>query len=291
MGPLALGYVGVNSPNYEEWLTFAPEVLAAAVDRGPDGSVLLKFDDRHHRFAIHPGDEDGLAYLGWEYLDHDQLERAIADVEGHGFSVKRASQEEADERAVAEYAYFTDPFGFRHELFWGQVYIPRSFYPPRPHGGFVTDPMGMGHAVFMVPDLEKGRRFILDVLGLRFTDEVDVHGLRVAFFRANARHHSLAIMAMGDVAALQHVMFQVRELDDVGIAHDVCLRKEVPMLISLGRHHNDRMLSFYFQTPSGFAIEYGWGGLEIDDDTWVPALTKAQEIWGHEFSGVIPGGD
>ena len=38
--------------------------------------------------------------------------------------------------------------------------------------------------------------------------------------------------------------------------------------MTLGRHTNDLMTSFYVRTPSGFEIEYGTGGLVVDDDTW-----------------------
>ena len=30
--------------------------------------------------------------------------------------------------------------------------------------------------------------------------------------------------------------------------------------MTLGTHTNDRMTSFYVRTPSGFEIEYGFGG-------------------------------
>jgi len=52
--------------------------------------------------------------------------------------------------------------------------------------------------------------------------------------------------------------------------------------MTLGGHPNDRMFSFYVKTPSGFAIEYGWGGLTIDDEeTWVVRTYDKLDIWGH----------
>ena len=36
---------------------------------------------------------------------------------------------------------------------------------------------------------------------------------------------------------------------------------------TLDRHTNDHMTSFYVNTPSGFFIEYGWGGRVIDPKT------------------------
>lgn len=43
------------------------------------------------------------------------------------------------------------------------------------------------------------------------------------------------------------------------------------------------MLSFYPLTPSGFDIEYGWGGLEVDDETWHVLTHEANSAWGHTF--------
>jgi hypothetical protein len=42
------------------------------------------------------------------------------------------------------------------------------------------------------------------------------------------------------------------------------------------------MISFYCQTPDGFMVEAGWGGLQIDD----PSTTGTYQItrpsfWGH----------
>ena len=50
----------------------------------------------------------------------------------------------------------------------------------------------------------------------------------------------------------------------------------------LGKHPNDEMFSFYMATPSGVDIEYGWGGLEIDDSVWQPKTFNQTSIWGHQ---------
>jgi len=57
---------------------------------------------------------------------------------------------------------------------------------------------------------------------------------------------------------------------------------------SLGRHANDQMVSFYVRTPGGFDIEYGTGGLRVDDTTWVTRETTTISLWGHSFAA--PGG-
>jgi hypothetical protein len=41
------------------------------------------------------------------------------------------------------------------------------------------------------------------------------------------------------------------------------------------------MFSFYVVTPSGFMIEYGYGGLVIDDRDWEVRSYPQLSDWGH----------
>jgi 3,4-dihydroxy-9,10-secoandrosta-1,3,5(10)-triene-9,17-dione 4,5-dioxygenase len=36
-------------------------------------------------------------------------------------------------------------------------------------------------------------------------------------------------------------------------------------------------------TPSGFAIEYGYDGWQVDWDDFTPTISHAPDLWGHEF--------
>jgi len=56
------------------------------------------------------------------------------------------------------------------------------------------------------------------------------------------------------------------------------------MSATLGRHVNDKMLSFYMRTPSGFDVEFGCEGLEVDDREWVARESTAVSLWGHDFT-------
>ena len=71
-------------------------------------------------------------------------------------------------------------------------------------------------------------------------------------------------------------------LDDVGFALDRCQAAQVPIVWSLGKHTNDQMVSFYVKSPSGFAIEYGCGGIVVDDATWRVGYYDRPSIWGHK---------
>jgi 2,3-dihydroxybiphenyl 1,2-dioxygenase len=278
----SLGYIGFASPKSEEWLAFGPELLGLELaGRGPDGAVLLRVDDAAHRIAVHPGDRDDLAYLGWTLAGPGALDDAIVALEKEGLTVERGGAELAALRSVADLAWFVDPFGFRHELAWGQRMRPGSFRPGRAMSGFVTGRGGLGHAVLIVPDLERAQSFYTRVLGFRLSDRIDA-GIHVRFLHCNPRHHTIALAGAPGVVGVHHLMLEVAALDDVGTALDLCERRGVPIAMSLGRHTNDHMTSFYLRTPSGFEIEYGFGGRLVEDEaSWVAGAYEATSIWGH----------
>jgi 3,4-dihydroxy-9,10-secoandrosta-1,3,5(10)-triene-9,17-dione 4,5-dioxygenase len=53
---------------------------------------------------------------------------------------------------------------------------------------------------------------------------------------------------------------------------------------TLGQHANDRMISFYMKTPSGFDVEVGTGGAQVDWNAHVTHEFTAVSLWGHDFS-------
>jgi len=119
------------------------------------------------------------------------------------------------------------------------------------------------------------------VLGLRLSDYM-VKPFKIYFFHVNLRHHSFAVLETGH-NGIHHLMVELFMLDDVGQAYDLASREEGRTATTLGRHTNDFMTSFYSRTPSGFLVEYGWGGRSIDPDTWKPAeMTYGPSLWGHE---------
>ncbi len=88
----------------------------------------------------------------------------------------------------------------------------------------------------------------------------------------------------GNPTGIVHLMVEVEESDDVGLCLDRALRRNVKMSATLGRHINDKMLSFYIKTPGGFDIEFGCEGLEVEDQNWVARESTAVSLWGHDFT-------
>jgi 2,3-dihydroxybiphenyl 1,2-dioxygenase len=142
--------------------------------------------------------------------------------------------------------------------------------------------------VITVGNQAKAEAFYMEGLGFLLSDHIELgppdRKLTLTFLHCNPRHHTLALVPMRSPKRLNHIMLQVASLDDVGHGLDAARDAGVKISSTLGKHTNDRMVSFYIQTPSGFDIEYGFGGVEIDDSTWQPATHHSTSFWGHKSS-------
>ncbi len=78
-----------------------------------------------------------------------------------------------------------------------------------------------------------------------------------------------------------HVMFEAERLEDVGRAWERLGKSKTPVMMTLGQHANDPMLSFYVTSPSGCGIEFGCGGTLVDDASWAVREVGPEELWGH----------
>lgn len=288
----SLSYVGFASPNAAEWQTFAADILGLeVVSSAADDVVRLRLDDAAWRIAVHPGETNQLDYVGWDVGSKALLRDGVAQLEAAGVTVHAGGDDLASARNVAGLAWFNDPAGFRHELSFGQKAGDAPFKPGQGVSGFVTGEQGLGHIVFMVPDLQAATDFYMELLGFRHSDDIDA-GMKVRFFHCNPRHHTLAISEIPGHRGVHHLMLQVESIDDVGLAYDRALEAGAPIAMGIGKHPNDQMTSFYVRTPSGFEIEYGTGGLEIPmHEEWPVGQFHELSIWGHKPQGdpLMPG--
>ena len=77
---------------------------------------------------------------------------------------------------------------------------------------------------------------------------------------------------------VHHIVFEVEDIDQVGYALERATRAGHPITASLGRHKNDRVLSFYMRSPAGFEVEIGCDARLVDErrgwSTTSPAATS-----------------
>ncbi|MCR9184190.1 MAG: VOC family protein [Halieaceae bacterium] len=298
----SVGYMGIGASDPVKWLAYGVDVIGMMPARaipgqgwgvpqhsdlkatdgvGPDGSVYLKMDERQWRLAIHPTlGREGLLYLGLEVEDKYALERSVQELAGAGIEVSVGTEAQAFARSVSGIAYLRDPAGNALELYYGPVQ-DYKFHSPVGGQEFVAGHLGIGHMNIFVEDLEANYNFYTRVLGFQLSDYIRMGpDSALKFMRCNERHHSIAIIGMGDVNGLQHAMFEMQTIDDVGKALDRALAAGITITSSLGRHRNDGMLSFYMRSPSGFDVEIGCGCLLIDDSWTVNEFCEG-DVWGH----------
>lgn len=290
----SLGYVKVQTADIDRWRHFAFKVLGFAEGSGPDDEALyLRMDERAARIIVVPGDVDKIVTVGWEVRDHASLTRVKAALDGAGIPVKELSQEEADARRVEEVIAFDDPAGTSTEVFHGAVLDHSPVVTPF-GARFVTGDQGLGHVVLPALDVPGLFHFYTEVLGFksrgafRVPTPPEFGPLRVRFLGINARHHSLAIcpaMTLRD-PGLIHLMVEVDALDAVGQALDRVNKDGFQLSSTLGRHTNDKMVSFYVRAPGD--IEFGTDGLRVDENHYTAEEITADSYWGHEWVSDLP---
>ncbi|MEU4691639.1 iron-dependent extradiol dioxygenase HsaC [Actinoplanes sp. NPDC023714] len=293
MSPIrSLGYLRVEATDMPAWQEFGTKILGMVAGRGPSSdSLYLRMDELPARIVVTPGSRDRLVASGWEVPDFSALSRLSEAVEKAGVTVEPLT--DLADRRVAEAFAVDDPFGNRLEFFCGAALDSRPYVSAT---RFVTGDQGMGHIVLPATDDAAALRFYTEVLGFRLRDSMRLHPemlglpasdrpLWMRFLGCGPRHHSVALAPIPAPTGLIHLMVETSSLDDVGRAMDRCARHQANLISTLGRHANDEMVSFYVRTPSGFDIEYGTGGLTVDDRTWVARQTTAHSVWGHRFSG------
>ncbi len=282
-----LGYIGITASDSAAWRAFAGEHLGMQVMDGNNGALALRMDERRQRILIDPADNDGLAFLGLETAGPQELEAVVARLQALGLDVKQGSAGECEQRHVGAMFWLRDPDGYRLEFYCDPAVADKPFVSGRPIGGFRAGALGFGHLVLNTCNFTEMEEFYLQTIGLRLSDYTDGSPFRASFMHVNPRHHSLALIEF-EQPGIHHIMVEYNYIDDVGRLYDMALKQPDNIAVTLGRHANDHVLSFYTFSPGGFMIETGWAGRLIDVDRWEPELMYGPSIWGHERRWLPP---
>lgn len=280
---LSFGYVGVATKALSDWPSLARNMMGLQVVDQTRTSLSLRMDDKKQRVFIDEALPAGSGIFGWEVAGSEEFNRLAARLEDAGVRVNREPAGLADQRFVRELISFSDPSGNRLEVFYGQDVAIEPFRPGRAISGFRTGPLGLGHVALTVKNLDLAYPFYRDLLDFKLSDFV-LRPFRANFLHVNARHHSIALIETGR-NGIHHLMFELYFLDDVGQGYDIALTNPDQVSVTLGRHSNDLMTSFYLNTPSNVLVEYGWGGRDVEMGAIQPVeLVDGPSLWGHERS-------
>jgi 2,3-dihydroxybiphenyl 1,2-dioxygenase len=283
----SLGYIGIRAKDVDEWADYGARFLGMQLVDRSRSTLTFRMDDRRQRVVVNADGGEGAAFLGWEVADEAALDALAARLEQGQVGVRRMPAALADERRVKALIRFEDPAGNVLEAFHGAEIASDSFRPGRAISGFRTGPLGMGHVVMNVERIDRVLPFYQDLLGFRLSDYT-LRPFKAFFLHLNPRHHSFAMIETGH-NSVHHMMVELFMLDDVGQAYDLALGEDGRIATTMGRHSNDFMTSFYARTPSGFFVEYGWGGRSIDPATHTPVeMTCGPSLWGHDRDWLTP---
>jgi len=149
-------------------------------------------------------------------------------------------------------------------------------------------PRKLSHVVINSPDVVMLMAFYETYLGLRLSDWLED---RMCFLRCSDDHHSLAI-AHAPTAGLNHVSFEMRDIDEYMRGTGRMVREGRAPLWGPGRHSSGDNVYSYFAGPDDFVIEYTTALEKIpDEDTWVPRTWPATPQYADRWGTAGPGED
>ncbi|MET3826995.1 2,3-dihydroxybiphenyl 1,2-dioxygenase [Sphingomonas sp. PvP055] len=284
-----LGYLAFETVKFDEWKHFATEILGLQIgEELADGTLVLRNDSYQARIFLKPGPSEDILYAGWETTKLEDLQSLRESLQASGVAITDGTPEEAKERRVLSFFHFRDADGNRVEAFYGATEVRHDPFQSPKSVGFLTGEQGLGHIVLGTDDYDSQVKFYQKTLDFKISDYNDLalpdRIAHLTFFHVNSRHHSLALGNWPLPRRFNHLMLEVTTLDAVGFALDRAKKAGAHILMDLGRHSNDNVVSFYVLTPSGWAVEFGWGSLSVDDETWHVTHHTEPSVWGHKFN-------
>jgi len=293
-GAVHLGYLVIETNRFADWRRFGTDAIGMHCDQLDADRMRFRLDAQECRFLLQRGPAEDVVTAGWQVDDHASFEQIEARVRAHGVPVTDGTPEEAALRGVERLLRFPGPKGLTQEIYT----TPVSAAEPlalRAVSGFVTGESGMGHIAMTSTKPEQIRGYFDTVFDARLSDYIDetISGLKlkIRFLRVNERHHSVAIASTRGLhldpirTRVQHLNIQVAELDDLAQSFERVCELGFTMALGVGQHTNDKELSYYAQTPSGFEWEVGWNPIVVDEATWQPSTHRGISIWGHKPVG------
>ncbi|MDY6928724.1 MAG: VOC family protein [Pseudomonadota bacterium] len=289
--PSSLGYFVFKSDKLAEWEFFLKDLVGLQLsDKSQADQLAFRMDKQEQRVLIEKGTANDLSAVGWEYDSDESLNEIVRHIEGSGVEIFQADQKLCDSRGVKKAYICTDPDGVNHELYYAASIIPMQsgFKSDALVGGFLAGRFGAGHYVANAENIETSLNFYRKVLCVRLSDfitgEVFPGGpvLEATFMHTKTgRHHSVACASIPIPKKLHHFMVEYEDMNDVGLAFDRFKAAGSRFFMGLGHHPNDQMFSFYVETPDGFGLEIGWGGVIIKEDNWEVKTYSQLSDWGH----------
>jgi 2,3-dihydroxybiphenyl 1,2-dioxygenase len=287
---IELAYLGIEVPEPASLTPFFGEVIGLVPGEPlTDGALTWRNDGKAQRIIVANGPANDAVFVGFAALSEAAFDAVVDRLASAGLDVVEGSAADLAQRCVQRLVRVASPFGVQVEVVLGLADAATPYASPLMPGGFLTEGVGFGHAVFATTSFDETHAFLVDVLGLGQSDWLEMEiaagiELEVHFYHCNERHHTVAVAkAPFELPQkLHHLMLETNDHDDVGAAFDRAWASELAIPNGLGRHDNDGMFSFYVASPAGFQVEVGHGARVITDDWDDNRRYDRISAWGHQ---------
>lgn len=277
----ALNSIALAVPDLEAAEDFYTDRWGLAPVNGEGDSrrrYLRTVSSAHHRLSLEQAPAGAtrgeLVHLSFDVATRASLDEAVEGAVAAGGQVEREPGEATGPGHEAS-AALRDPDGNVVRLLYGATVTEES------HRARIVAPRKLGHVVLNTPRRVGMERFYAS-LGLRVSDRT---AIGMSFLRCNRDHHSLAVVD-SERTGVQHVAFDVVEMDSVMTAMGALTREGTPCVWGPGRHGPGNNIFTYYTDPAGVFIEYYAELEQVEGELDGPLEAK---FWGPEWKGDIWG--
>ncbi len=293
-----LAYVRVSAPDLARAEAFLDEFGLRVSHRTSDAVYLRGTDPDPPCYVLTRG-KSAVTAIAFDANEASDLEE-IAKLDGGSPVV------DLDEPGGGRVVRLRDPQGMQVEVVHGREALdpietapshefnmdgrhPREGALPNVRPG-PSHVRRIGHLVLESADPASVYRWYHDRLGLRKSDEIHLpNGDTQMLFASVDRgrefvdHHVVGFQfAFDEGARVQHVAFEVGNLDDLMAGHDHLRSKRRKAVWGVGRHRYGGQIYDYWANPWGVIHEH-WTDTDLVNEDSVPSdsdITEMEEYWG-----------
>ena len=298
-----IAYGRIRSPDLDRQEKFLTDFGMVRADRTPNALYMRGTDPEHHVHVTERGDP-GFIGLAFNAASEEDLHR-IAKAEG------ASAVEDIDEPGGGKRVRLREPNGYQMEIVWGiEDLAPietRRFAVNDAGGrlnrrGELTRLAGgasrvkrIGHGVMKTPDLPRSIAWVRETLGLICSDDVyagEKDNIILSFNRVDRGEeyvdHHVFLYVGGARAGLNHMAFEVQDIDDVVTGHEYLKAADAYEHVwGLGRHVLGSQVFDYWKDPWGRVHEHWTDSDRLNRDA-PPNLVSAEGGLGSQWGEAAP---
>lgn len=298
-----LAFGRLQSPSLDEAEEFLTAFGMVRAERTKDALYMRGTDPAHHIHVTHLGPPKfvGLAF----YVENEDDLKRFAKAPG------ASGVESLDEPGGGKRVRIADPHGFQMEVLCGLAQVPKlpihrnvlnwGEEKLRRAGELMRMPRGpsqvkrAAHAVIMTPNAKERIKWYREMFGLVISDEVyagDRDNVIASFNRCDrgdtyVDHHTFLCIE-GPNAGLNHLSFEVQNIDDVMRGHEHLKGKnKYSHVWGIGRHVLGSQVFDYWKDPWNRLHEH-WTDTDVLNIHAKPNLLPAEEGLDSQWGEAVP---